>query len=120
MDYLDTRIKELTTEQDEHLLRSSQPYGWPGLWRQMLGSRLGWSVRATLILVVLLVIAAIWTGVKFMAATDVLAALKYGLAFSTLVIIAVHLQIGMMPHVQSERVLRALKRVEILLLSRTQ
>ena len=34
MDYLDTRIKELTTEQDEHLLRSSQPYGWPGLWRK--------------------------------------------------------------------------------------
>jgi hypothetical protein len=119
MDMLDVRISELTSDKDDHLLRSTQPYGWPGLWRLALRSRLGWSVWAALLAVVVLVVAAIWMGAIAIAAAEVLPAVKYGIAAATCAIVAVQLQVGLTPHLQTERVLRALKRLEILLLSRT-
>ncbi len=42
MEYLDKRIQELSTEQDAHLLRASQPLGFKGLVALMKGCRLSW------------------------------------------------------------------------------
>jgi uncharacterized protein DUF6768 len=120
MSFLDVRINELLSETDAHLLRSSQPHGWLGIGKQMFKSRLGWLVWVMLIVEAAALIGAIWTAVTFFQATDTLVAVKYGLIASSLVMIAVFLQIGLHAQMQVERVIRALKRVEILVLSKKQ
>lgn len=120
MSILDVRISELLSESDAHLLRSSQPHGWLGIGKQMFKSRLGWLVRVMLIVEVTALLGAIWTTISFFQAADTLVALKYGLAAASLVMITVVLQIGLHMQMQAERVIRALKRVEILVLSKNQ
>ncbi|MFQ5439074.1 MAG: DUF6768 family protein [Paracoccaceae bacterium] len=119
MGYLDIRISELMSEQEEHLLRSSQQLGWLGLARSLFHGRLGWTVWINLALQLVLVLVAIWAAVKFFQASDVLLALKYGLSSAVLVVIVAQFKLSLMPHIQAERILRALKRVEIILLAHT-
>ncbi len=118
MDYLDIRIKELTSEAEEHLLRSSQPLGWLGLARRLFRGRLGWTVWANIATQIVAIVAGVWTAIEFFSATDVLTAVKFGLSSAVLILIAVQLKQSLIPHAQTERVLRALKRVEILILAR--
>ncbi|MBZ0130617.1 MAG: hypothetical protein K8F59_16090 [Rhodobacteraceae bacterium] len=120
MDYLDVRVSELVNDQDKHLLRASQQYGWRGLWRLMLRSRLGSVVKVIFVIQFVVAVAAIWTAIQFFQAVDVLTAVKYGISAATLVILLAMLQLAMMPHMHAERLIRAMKRMEILLLSRTQ
>ncbi|SMX46223.1 DUF6768 family protein [Maliponia aquimaris] len=118
MSYLDARIKELATDTEQHLLRSSQPHGWLGLVRAMRAGRLAWIFWISWVVqLALFVLAVIW-GLRFFAATDALAALKSGLPATTALILAVQIKTSMAPHLHSERILRALKRIEILVLAR--
>ncbi len=117
MSYLDLRIKELSDDTEEHLLRSSQPYGWLGLTRAMRHGRLAWVFWVTWIAqVVLFILAVIW-GIAAIGATEVLPAVKYGLGAATAMIVAAQVKTSLAPHIHAERILRELKRIEIMVLA---
>lgn len=116
--YLDIRITELLTETEAHLLRSTQPYGWQGLYRSMRRGRLKKVVRVIDLACILLLVAAIWTGTRFFGSADILPAMKYGISTSVLLLLSAMLKLSLMPHIQTERVLRQMKRIEILLLAK--
>lgn len=118
MDYLETRIRELETEHQAHLLRASQPWGWRGLFRETLRGRLGRATRFILLVQVVVLAVSIWAAIQFFTATDMLAALKFGILWAALLIVANIYIVGLMPHLHTERVLRALKRIEILVLAK--
>ncbi len=118
MSYLDIRISELLTETDAHLLRSSQPLGWLGLSRSLRKGRLRTVVIIIDVCCIVMLIAAIWALVQFFQATEIVPTVKYGLSASILAIMTLQLKLGLMPHIHTERVLRALKRVEILMLAK--
>jgi Family of unknown function (DUF6768) len=118
MSYLDTRIEELTTETEQHLLRSSQPHGWLGTARAMRSGRLAWIFWVSWVVQLVLFILSIIWGLGFFAATDALSALKYGLPSATALILAAQIKTSMAPHLHAERILRELKRIEILTLAR--
>lgn len=118
MDYLEKRIQELGSEHEAHLLRASQPWGWSGLLRATFRSRLGGATRVILLLQIVLLVISIWAAIQFFTATDTLAAVKYGITWAVLLIVANVYIVGLMPHLHTERVLRALKRVEILILAK--
>lgn len=118
MSFLDIRIEELLTETEAHLLRSTQPYGWQGLYRSMRRGRLKKIVRAIDAVCLLLLVLAIWAGMQFFAATEVMPALKYGFATTVLVILSAQLKLSLMPHIHAERIIRQMKRIEILLLAK--
>ncbi len=117
MNYLDIRIKELMDEADAHLTRSSQPHGWLGLVRSMTRGRLGWTIWVIWIGQLLLFVAGVLAAIRFFQAADVLVALKYGLSAATLILLAVQIKLSIAPHMHTERTLRALKRIEILILA---
>jgi len=117
MSYLDIRIKELMDDADAHLTRSSQPHGWLGLVRSMTRGRLGWTIWVIWTAQLLLFVGAIYAAVVFFQASDVLVALKYGLSAATLAVLAVQIKLSIAPHMHTERTLRALKRIEILILA---
>ena len=118
MDYLEKRIRELESEHEAHLLRASQPWGWSGLIREMLGHRLGRATRVVLAVQIVVLAVSVWVAVRFFTATDIVVALKFGIVWAVLLIVANIYLVGLMPHLHTERVLRALKRVEILILAK--
>jgi hypothetical protein len=59
--------------------------------------------------------AAVWTGWRFFEAQDALSALHWGLPSAVLVICSLIIKGTMWPEVQANRVLLALKRVELLI-----
>ncbi len=120
MNMLDTRISELSTETDAHLLRASQPHGWLGVVRDMRDSRLAWVFWVTWVAQLALFVLGIWWAVGFFRATEVLEALKLGLSAATALILAMQLKTGIGPHLQAERILREMKRLEIMVLARNR
>ncbi|MTI05340.1 hypothetical protein E1180_07410 [Roseibium denhamense] len=69
---------------------------------------------------IVLFLAGIWCMTKFFAATDALPAVKWGITSSTLLLMAMNLKLSLWPQMQADRILRELKRVELMLLSRKQ
>ena len=57
-------------------------------------------------------------GWQFYTATETLPALKWGLSAATLAIVAVQLKMALMPVLQANRVLLALRRLELRLAER--
>lgn len=53
-----------------------------------------------------------------MYATEVMPALKYGLSTVVLVVVSAQMKLSLMPHIHAERIIRQMKRIEILLLAK--
>ncbi len=120
MEYLDKRIQELSTEQDAQLLRASQPLGFKGLVARMKGCRLSWLFWLTWLAHIVLLIAGIILGWKFLGASDALAATKAGIGAATCLIVAVQLLVGLAPRMHAERLKREIKRTQIMVLADRQ
>jgi len=118
MSLLDTRIVELLSESDAHLLRASQPHGLAGLIRAMLEGRLRSVVLVVTLVQLVVAAAAIWAAIRCIGASDALVAVKAGALAVGAGLAALHLLTSFVPHLQAERVIRQLKRVEILLAAR--
>jgi len=66
----------------------------------------------------LLFFVGIWAAWQFFAATEQLLALKWGLSAAVLLLVAAQMKMSFMPQLQADRVLRELKRIELLVLHR--
>lgn len=117
MDYLDIRINELISKSEEHLLRSSQPHGFLGLSRSLRHGRVGWVGWLTGLMHLVLFVLAVRSGLAFFSATETADLVRHGLVAATSLIVAVQLLTAMSPHMHAERILRRLKRIEILILA---
>ena len=62
---------------------------------------------------VALFLLALWAGWHFYTATETLAALKWGLSAAVLAIIATQLKMALMPALQANRILLAIRRLEL-------
>jgi Na+-transporting methylmalonyl-CoA/oxaloacetate decarboxylase beta subunit len=85
----------------------------------MRDSRLAWVFWAAWVTQLVLLVMGIWWAVGFFRATEVLEALKQGLPAATALILAMQLKVGIGSHLHTERVLREMKRLEIMVLART-
>jgi hypothetical protein len=120
MDYLDRRIQELMSERDAHLLRASQPHGWLGITRAMRTGKLAWLFWVTWILQLVFLVIGLWAAVRFYQAAEVLAAVKWGFTGAVFLLGGLQIKLSMAPHIHAERILRELKRVEILILAQEE
>ncbi|PVH29984.1 hypothetical protein DDE20_06165 [Pararhodobacter oceanensis] len=59
-----------------------------------------------------LFLAAIWAGWRFYAASEVLAAVKYGISAAVLALMALQIKLALMPVMQANRILLALRQIE--------
>ena len=115
MSKLDRLIEEALSEQDEDMLRETKELGWFALGASQFSGKLGWVSWVIMITQTALFFLAVWTGWHFFAASDVLTALKWGLPSATLMIVASILKTSLMPQMQADRILRELKRVELMI-----
>lgn len=82
----------------------------------LLGSRTGWVSGVLLVTQAVMFIAGVWTGWRFFGAEDTLTALHWGIPSAILLIMALMLKLALWPAMQTHRLLRALKRVELMVI----
>lgn len=119
MSKLDQLIEEALSDQDKDIIRETQELGWFALGASQFTGKLGWVSWVLMIAQITLFLLAVWAGWHFFAATEILAALKWGLSSATLVIVATILKTSLMPQIQADRIMRELKRVELMIAHRT-
>ena len=118
MSKLDQLIEEALSDQDKEIMRETQELGWFALGASQFTGKLGWVSWVLMIMQTGLFLLAVWTGWQFFAATDVLTALKWGLPAATLMIVATIIKNSLMPQMQADRIMRELKRVELMIAHR--
>lgn len=119
MSKLDQLIEEALSDQDKDIIRETQELGWFALGASQFTGKLGWVSWVLMIAQITLFLLAVWAGWHLFAATEILAALKWGLSSATLVIVATILKTSLMPQIQADRIMRELKRVELMIAHRT-
>lgn len=118
MTKLDKMIEAALTGQDKEILTETRELGFFELGLSQFGGRLGWVTWVLMIVQSVMFIAAVWCGYHFYSAVDVLTAVKWGLTAAVLALMATQLKLSLTPQMQADRVLRELKRVELLIASR--
>lgn len=115
MDKLDRLIEEALAEEDRAILDQTEELGWFALGASQFRGKLGWVTWVVMAVQTTMFVLAVWAGYRFYIATEVLAALKWGLSAAVLALMATSLKLSLMPQLQADRILRELKRVELLL-----
>jgi hypothetical protein len=117
-DRLDRLIEEALTEEDRMIREATAERGWFALGLDQFRGKLGWVTWVVMIVQTVMFGLAVWCGYEFYTATEVLVALKWGLSAATLALMAIVLKLSLMPQIQADRVLRELRRVELMLATR--
>ena len=109
MDDLDRRIAAALDAPD---LPPDREPGFYALAFAIFRGRQGWVAWVMTVTQTAMFLAAVWAGWHFYAATEVLAALKWGLSAAVLAIMATQLKMALMPVIEAHRILLALRRLE--------
>ena len=112
---LDALIEAALTEEDRRIFEQTAELGWFQLGLSQFRGKLGWVTWVLMVVQTAMFLAALWCGWRFFAAVEVLPALKWGLSAATLAIVATQLKMALMPQMQADRVIREIRRLELLL-----
>ncbi len=118
MSRIDDMIAEALSEEDRAIVEATAERGWFRLGADQFRGKLGWVTWVVMIVQTAMFIAAVWAGWHFFNATEVLLAVKWGISAGTLVIAALSMKLSLMPQIQADRILRELRRVELMLVKR--
>ncbi|WP_232367359.1 DUF6768 family protein [Altererythrobacter lutimaris] len=113
-DELDQMIDAALDAEERELL--SQIGEEPGYFSQvwgLFGGQLGWVTWLLMIIQTVMFIASVYAAIQFFNATDTLVALHWGLPAVALLLMSAMTKFLLWPSMQTNRVLRELKRVEL-------
>ncbi len=113
-DRVDRMIDEALVAEERELLRriGEEPNYFVQLGGAFAG-RLGWINGAMMLAQVLLFLAGVYAAVQFFTADDPLLAIRWGVPAAVLVLMSLMIKLAIWPTIQTNRVLRELKRLEL-------
>ena len=118
MDKLDQMIEQALAEEDRAILDETKELGiFAQFTRQLTGPNawVNWLVTVAIIAYVAL---GFWAGWKCLIATEALFAIKWGLLAAVAIVAIGMLKLYLFQKMESDRVIRQLKRVELVLAAR--
>ena len=118
MPSIDELIQEALSDQEAEIVKSTQELGYFSLAAGMFTGKLGWVSWVIMIAQTTMFLIGAWAAWKFFLADDMLLALKWGMSAGVILLMAAQLKLSFMPQLQANRILRELKRVELLILHR--
>lgn len=118
MTKLDDMIRDRLNENDRELLNQTEEVGWFALGLSQFSGKLGWVTWVIMVLQIAMFAVGMWCAAQFFNATETITALKWGLPGGTLIIMAAMLKFTLVPQMQADRVIREVKRLELLIVSR--
>ena len=119
MTKLDELIHEALEDQDKAALAETHELGYFALGLSQFRGKLGWVTWVIMLVQGAMFLGGVYCAMQFYRATEVLGATKWGITGAVLVIVATSLKMSLMPQMQADRVIREVKRLELLLLSRS-
>jgi hypothetical protein len=114
MQDIDRTIDEALDAEERELLRSIGDE--PGFFSQALGifqGRTGWVNIVLMVAQSALFIGGAWAAWHFFQADRPVTQLRYGLPAAVLLIVATIMKMALMPRMESNRLIRELKRIEL-------
>lgn len=111
---LDAMIDEALGEEERDLLRRIGEE--PGFFAQafgLFGGRTGWVNVLLMVVQGIAFIAGVVLAVRFFQAVDPVSQLRWGLPAAVLLLMATMIKMAMMPALETNRVIRELKRIEL-------
>lgn len=118
MDKLDKLIEQSLNDEDRQILADTAELGYFELGFRQFRGKLGWVTWVVMIVQATMFLVGVWCAVRFFGSGDVLLALKWGLSSAVLMLAATALKLSLVPQMQADRILRELKRVELMLANR--
>lgn len=118
MDKLDQMIAEALAEEDREIMAQTDELGFFAQFARQLSGRNSWVNWAATVAVVAYMALALWSGWQCYVATDAVAAVKWGFVAAVSVVVIGMFKLYLFQGMQTDRVMRELKRVELMLLSR--
>ena len=115
MDKLDEMIREALEGEDKRILEETEEQGYFALAMGIFSGKSSWANWVIMIVQSVLFLVGVWCIIEFFKAQDVLLALKWGLSGAVLFLTAGILKVSLIPVMQGNRIIRELKRVELLL-----
>lgn len=115
----DMRIEQALDAEERELLRSIREE--PAYVEQALGlfkGRTGWVNMVLMVVQGALFVGGVWAAWNFFGETDALTALHWGLPAAVALLMSLAIKLALYPVIQSNRVIRELKRLELLIASR--
>ena len=117
MNRLDELIKEALGNEEAQIIGMVEEQGYFAQGLALFRGRNAWVIWVIMVAQTVMFIAGVWCAVRFFQAVDVLPALKWGISGAVLWIMAINLKLSLVPQMQADRVIREIKRAELLLLS---
>jgi hypothetical protein len=113
MDDLDRKIEEALNAEDRELLAQLGEQGVFAQWFGVYKGPFGWAAAYATVLTFTLVIAAIFCGWRLFDSADLIEAVRWSTAVIVLMVMVGFLKIWFWLRMESNRVLREIKRVEL-------
>lgn len=110
---LDAMIDEALDAEEKELLRTLDE---PGFFSQAFGifsGPAGWASVLVIVVQAAIFVAGLWAAWHFFQANDAVTQLRWGLPAAVAMIVTLVMKTSLMPRIESNRVLLALKRVEL-------
>lgn len=114
MKKLDDMIEEALSAEDRAIWEEGRDPGYFRTAFSMFGGAQGWVVWVVMVVQAALFLVGVYCAWRGLAAEEVLGAVKWGLSGATLILMATTLKLSLMPQMQAERILRELKRLELM------
>lgn len=112
---IDSLIGSAVEAEERDLLQRIGPEpGYVAQATDLFRGRLGWVNMVLMLTQAAAFIAGVWAAWHFFAATDMLAALKWGLPATVLLLTSLILKMALWPAMQANRVLREVSRLALL------
>ena len=118
MDKLDAMIKEALEAEDQTIWAETEELGYFAAAFGLFRGKAAWVNWVIMVVQALLFFGGVWCAVNFFGAGDVLAALKWGISGAVLLLTALTMKMSLMIPMQANRIIREIKRVELILASR--
>jgi len=115
---IDQLIKEALSDQEAEIVNSTEELGYFALATGLFTGKLGWVSWVIILVQAVMFVAGVWAAWQFFLSVDLLVAMKWGLSSAVLLLMGGMMKMSLMPQIQADRVLRELKRVELLILHR--
>lgn len=120
MTKLDEMIEDALRDQDRAILEATKEQGWFALGFNQFRGKLGWVTWLIMVAQLSFFALAVWCGYHFFNSDDVLIAQRWGLSAAVLAVVATQLKLSLMPQMQADRILRELKRVELIMVRKKE
>ena len=112
---IDRALEEAIGEEERQLLRRiGEEPGFFGQTLAIFDGKTGWVNVILMLVQAVAFVGGALAAWKFFGATDILAALRWGLPAAVLLLMSLMIKLAMWPTIHTDRVLRELKRMELL------